>query len=285
MTSNITCANLHLSPSRRQELSPLPSQEVRDLLFSPGDKSVLPMLPYRHRMGISPVKTKSPLPASAPSGSAPLHPVSPPAGISQSNGLPSPVSYNKYRIAQEPAAGTDEELPSELDKPLQVPTAPSPHPPIPVAPQFATQQRASVDVYASSAAGGWKSYMEDRVLVPVSYAQDGPFMHKGWNIYAVCDGHGGAYCSQYLVDHFPRIIASIADRQNLLGLHCPDATPDQVCEILVEAFAAAEQELALNPRMEVEVKSVQGETHDPVTGQVCPLCDASAILCGATSRT
>jgi len=254
----------------KKELSPLPSQKMRELLFAPGDKSVLPIQPYQNRTGISPVKVKSPFPPSASAAT-----LLPPGTI------PSPVPYNKCSAVEEAGEGEGAEAetaaPSEEPSPEVNPTqwhtgaVAGPRAPIPATPQYATQQRPSIDIYASSAAGGWKSYMEDRILVPVSYAQDKPFVHKGWNIYAVCDGHGGVYCSQYLVDQFPHVLARIAERENLLGMHCPDSTPDRLREILMEVFATIEQELAANPRMEVEVKSVHGMTHDPATGQVCAM--------------
>ena len=286
----------------KKELSPLPSQEVRDLLFCPGDKSVLPIQPYGPaRMGVSPVKPPPPpqllhSPNGAVGAAGGVVPGSPAALAGEMDGgasasLPSPVPYLKYRD-DEAEAGAEGE--GELETPREsfvsaVPvsaTSTSQMPPAapPQPPQQVLQHRASVayDVYASSTAGGWKSYMEDRVLIAVStpHAVDAddsagndaltapsPFDSKGWNIYAVCDGHGGTFCAQYLVDHFPRIIASTAEKAHLLNTHSPTASPDDLCAVLVEAFASMEQELMQNPRMEVETKTVQGTTHNLETGQ------------------
>eukprot|EP00605_Chrysophyceae_sp_TOSAG23-4_P001274 GSChrysophyteH1.ASY1.ANO1.1385.1 assembled CDS len=63
-------------------------------------------------------------------------------------------------------------------------------------------------VYAFSEASGWKPYMEDRVLIQCPLAQE-----ISWSLFAVFDGHGGSFCSQYLSENLPRILSTATKAQ------------------------------------------------------------------------
>eukprot|EP00606_Chrysophyceae_sp_TOSAG23-5_P000495 GSChrysophyteH2.ASY1.ANO1.909.1 assembled CDS len=169
------CAPLDLAgrtPLGRQNrqkkgISPQPSAQMQELLFYPGDRSVLPLSPVNERVGKSPIKANS-------------------------------VSFG-----------------------------------------------GNNDLFAFSEASGWKPYMEDRVLIKCPYIRD-----LSWNLFTVLDGHGGSFCSQYLTDHLPRILATVAD-----DVLSPKkvVTPEDLTLILKTGCAAAETELQTHPRMEVEL--------------------------------
>ena len=211
---------------QKKGISPQPPALLQELLFRPGDKSVLPKSPYQIRSGLSPIKG---------------------------------ATNHLYYESSENRAGQKNGIFDQDDREMDV------------------------DMYACSEGSGWKHYMEDRTLVAC------PFLPmRSWNLFAVCDGHAGTYCSQYLVDHMPRIIsnvtASILEQDHSLQYQTP--RPEELELILKEACAIAEHELAHSPRMEIELRATASELYDhtgqPKNAKALDSSGSTMVLCLVT---
>lgn len=110
-------------------------------------------------------------------------------------------------------------------------------------------------VYAFSEAHGWTLNMEDRIAVSC------PVLGRpAWSLFAVFDGHGGSYSSQFLADTFPRILAEYAAEadQKMGTSFLPggtandiDTTPEFLTQMLTEVCLKADALLKAEPRMKM----------------------------------
>ena len=82
-----------------------------------------------------------------------------------------------------------------------------------------------------------------------------------WSFFGVCDGHGGAFCSEYLADHIPTMVVqeatSLARRMSTASLPATiagdaDITPSHLSELLHKVCIDADKQLMAHPRMHVE---------------------------------
>lgn len=144
-----------------------------------------------------------------------------------------------------------------------IPTMVSP-PSAPVAASSSSSSSSSSDnlIYAFSEAQGWSPMMEDRITIacPVKGRQN-------WSFFAVFDGHGGSFVSNYLSYRFPVIISEIAYEfeQQMQSHLLPggvnndlDTTPELLQTILCQACLKADEELKNHPRLLVKKQKSTG---------------------------
>jgi serine/threonine protein phosphatase PrpC len=119
-------------------------------------------------------------------------------------------------------------------------------------------------VYAFSEAQGWSRRMEDR-MIAVSPVPG----RKTWSLFAVFDGHGGSFCSQYLSENFPKILVVAADLVVSLS-SSPDASsfqsiddsPEMLRRTMIAACMQAEDALKNHPRLKVRKVGTKYRCHD-----------------------
>lgn len=182
-----------------------PSSDITNLLFKPGDMSILPRTPFRQRTGKSPHKPRS-----------------------QNNRLTTP--------------------------------------------------RHDVDVtYAYSEAGGWRPTMEDRVITKCPLV-------PGCCVFAVLDGHGGDFCSEYLETEIPKqIVAELCNVSNvtdesLINMHDLIMTPNVLESVLTTACLEADAALAAVPRMRISTSASTGKL------VVYETCGSTGCICMITGE-
>ena len=93
-----------------------------------------------------------------------------------------------------------------------------------------------------------------------------------WSYFAVCDGHGGDFVSQYLSDNLADILSStIVKKEREIGVIDEDAGSDVMINILNDTCKAADLELSKQSRMKVEKKGEVITCKDPSgsTGVMC----------------
>ena len=82
-----------------------------------------------------------------------------------------------------------------------------------------------------------------------------------WSLFGVCDGHGGAFCSEYLANAIPTMLAKEAAMlARYMGSafkpggtsNDADTTPHQLKEMLLKVCVDADTQLSEHPRMFVE---------------------------------
>lgn len=82
-----------------------------------------------------------------------------------------------------------------------------------------------------------------------------------WSLFGVCDGHGGAFCSEYLANAIPTMLAKEAAMlaRYMGSAFKPggtsgdtDTTPHQLKELLLKVCVDADTQLSEHPRMFVE---------------------------------
>lgn len=180
--------------------------EIATLLFSPGDKTILPKTPHSKRVGKSPWK-------------------------------------HSHR--------PDEEL-----------------------------------IYAHSEAQGWSKQMEDRIMIscPVSG-------RIAWSLFAVFDGHGGSFCSQYLSSKFSEIFSAAADE--ILGGNgqALQESLEDIQKVLYVACERAENSLKSQQKLKITKVGERYRCRDNSgsTGVICLVTqqyiivanvgDSRSILC------
>jgi serine/threonine protein phosphatase PrpC len=80
-------------------------------------------------------------------------------------------------------------------------------------------------------------------------------------LFGVCDGHGGAFCSEFLANHIPAMLAKEAAMlaRYMGSSYLPggvandsDTTPHQLRELLLKVCIDADTQLSEHPRMFVE---------------------------------
>ena len=141
-----------------------------------------------------------------------------------------------------------------------------------------TTPRTDIDVtYAYSEAGGWRPTMEDRVITKCPLV-------PGCCVFAVLDGHGGDFCSQYLESEVPKqILAELCNISNLtdellINVNELELTSSALEALLTTACLEADAALARVPRMRINTtgKLVVYETCGS-TGCIC-MITADAVV-------
>lgn len=72
---------------------------------------------------------------------------------------------------------------------------------------------------------------------------------RQWSFFSVLDGHGGAFCSDFLATHLPRLLPS-----HLLDHPCEDL-PAPLADLLVSLCHSADHLLAQQHRLQVHPES------------------------------
>ena len=130
--------------------------------------------------------------------------------------------------------------------------------------------------YAFSEASGWRHYMEDRVLASFPFVNQrvthigGGLFENDVGLFGICDGHGGSFVSQYMVDAMPRVAKTAMDsciENQKEGAPVDILSSSLLREILYQCCHTLEEELRALPRLEVDLKAVKGETINESTGQ------------------
>ncbi len=149
--------------------------------------------------------------------------------------------------------------------------------------------------YAFSEASGWRHYMEDRVLASFPFSDFGAARSgagidgssgNAVGIFGICDGHGGSFVSQYLVDTMPRVakaaMESLREEHESMSpaAFLETLSPSQLESVLSQSCHALEEELRTLPRLTVDLKAIKGVTINDATGQ--PLQPKSADSSGST---
>lgn len=109
--------------------------------------------------------------------------------------------------------------------------------------------------------------MEDKVIALSSVS-----CVPHWSYFAVCDGHGGDFVSQYLSDNLADILSNtIVKKEREIGVIDEDAGSDVMINILNDTCKAADLELSKQSRMKVEKKGEIISCKDPSgsTGVMC----------------
>ena len=112
-----------------------------------------------------------------------------------------------------------------------------------------------------------KAEMEDKVIALSSVS-----CVPHWSYFAVCDGHGGDFVSQYLSDNLADILSNtIVKKEREIGVIDEDAGSDVMINILNDTCKAADLELSKQSRMKVEKKGEIISCKDPSgsTGVMC----------------
>jgi hypothetical protein len=74
-----------------------------------------------------------------------------------------------------------------------------------------------------------------------------------WSLFGVCDGHGGAFCSEYLSTHVPPLVArEAAVMARYMGGSDAEISGPQLEELLRAVCVEADAQLAEHPRMLVD---------------------------------
>lgn len=234
------CAKLASSKKRAKPMS----TEVRAVLFSPGDRSVLPRTP---RAGKSPAPRLLRLTSSMPN----LHVPSPATTSWRQQSTPMATPFED---AGRTGSGVDG---GDL-----------------AAPSVAAADSGSMLVFAVAEAQGWTSGMEDRAFSfspltahplvgssRVAYpplpshlpARDANFASSGapnwltWSVFGVLDGHGGSYSSEALSRVLPEVLVELALQRS----DEVEDKADAISPLLTETFRLADHRLAQDKRMEV----------------------------------
>jgi len=197
----------------RNPSSPRPPDELIELLYSRGDKSVLPITPYTARSGRRRgfrVSSHSPLVSSAF------------------------VGHNSRNTDSNSLSSLDEDCDDFYGS-----------------------------VYAHSDAKGWRETMEDAIIAECPLSAT---CSDKWSCFAVLDGHGGSFASEYVASRLPRILAEKLDDLLLPSLEHNLDTPSSRCSVdpvsitggrletlLIEACTKTNQELSGIPKMTVTV--------------------------------
>lgn len=117
-----------------------------------------------------------------------------------------------------------------------------------------------------------KAEMEDKVI---SLSSVNCIPH--WSFFAVCDGHGGDFVSQYLSDNLADILSNtIAKKEKEIGVIDEDAGSDVMINILNDTCQAADLELSKQSRMKVEKKGEVITCKDP-SGSTSIMCLISKL--------
>ena len=129
--------------------------------------------------------------------------------------------------------------------------------------------------------------MEDRILAAFPFTSVDSAADTTVGIFAVCDGHGGSFVSQYITESMPQVIRKVMAEALLTVTSSGASTPtinslsSQVLEdVLKESCRRLEKQLQDLPRLTVDIKAVKGTTHDERTDQ--PLNPKPADSSGST---
>lgn len=237
------CAKLASSKRRAKPMS----TEVRAVLFSPGDRSVLPRTP---RAGKSPAPRLLRLTSSMPN----LHFPSPASTAWRQQCPPMATPFDEADHVGYSVEGGDLAAPSLA--------------------AADSGGGGGMLVFAVAEAQGWTSGMEDRafsfspltahplVASPrVTYpplpshlpARDANLASSGapnwltWSVFGVLDGHGGSYSSDVLSRVLPEVLVELALQRN----DEVEDRADAISLLLTETFRLADHRLAQDKRMEV----------------------------------
>jgi serine/threonine protein phosphatase PrpC len=124
--------------------------------------------------------------------------------------------------------------------------------------------------------------MEDRVLAvcPFLIANTnngnnsiGSSNNEMMGLFGICDGHGGSFVSQFLVDEMPALVQQELQMASGKG-------PERLHMALMSSCLSAEKKLQEHPRMAVDLKPVKGVVFNPESGQ--PLNPKPADSSGST---
>lgn len=222
------CAKLSAAKARAPPIASL----VQRALFSPGDRSILPRTPRAMTLRA---------PALDPQG-----------------GVPEVCSAEKEEVRVfNPYSMYSPQLQASV--------------------QASARVSEEVLVFASAEAQGWTMGMEDRccalaplgsgsLSVSAGEAREGTeggtqggrvrggSVQRGggwrqWCFFSVLDGHGGAFCSDFLATHLPRLLP-----QHLLENSCEDL-PEPLADLLVGLCHSADHLLAQQHRLQVHPES------------------------------
>lgn len=235
------CAKLASSKKRAKPMS----TEVRAVLFSPGDRSVLPRTP---RAGKSPAPRLLRLTSSMPN----LHVPSPATTAWRQQSTPMATPFEDAGHVGYSVDGGDLAAPSLA----------------------AADSGGGVLVFAVAEAQGWTSGMEDRAFsfspltahpavgssrgaypplpshLPArdaNLAPSGPPNWLTWSVFGVLDGHGGSYSSDVLSRVLPEVLVELALQRS----DEVEDRADAISLLLTETFRLADRRLAQDKRMEV----------------------------------
>jgi serine/threonine protein phosphatase PrpC len=214
--------------------------ELETLLFQRGDASILQSTPYEKRIGKSPWKSSSKKTFFSPSASTA-------SAMIPSDSYYFPASSN---VLTPPAAPFPTTAAASSQSILLSPTS------------------AAKDnlIYAFSEAQGWTPKMEDRMIIlcPIP-------MKPQWSFFAVLDGHGGSFSSNYLASLIPSLLNELVveyeqkQQQQQLQLSSTTTssppnptvvdsleTPEILSSLLIDLCKKADEELSKHPRMKVK---------------------------------
>jgi serine/threonine protein phosphatase PrpC len=216
--------------------------ELDSLLFQRGDASILQSTPYAKRIGKSPWKSSSkkssffsPSTTTVSSMIVPSDSYYFPSSSTvltppAVNSFPAAASASSHSILLSPTSSAKDNL-----------------------------------IYAFSEAQGWTPKMEDRmvVLCPIP-------MKPQWSFFAVLDGHGGSFSSNYLASLIPSLLNDIVveyeqKQQSQISSSSSSSsspnpsvidsleTPEMLTLLLTDLCKKADEELSKHPRMKVKI--------------------------------
>ncbi len=98
-----------------------------------------------------------------------------------------------------------------------------------------------------------------RICTFIIFKREIPFAGRpAWSMFGICDGHGGSFCSSYLSEQLPILVArEVSKRADGSGLNLgtandSDATPESLKGLLHRVCIDADKKLQEHPRMAVE---------------------------------
>ena len=158
-----------------------------------------------------------------------------------------PIGWAKISAKGRPKEEIENELFADGDRSVFSPSpqksrsGKSPWRPLPSI--FVNHSKENV-IYAFSEAHGWTPNMEDRIAVSCPVPG-----RPTWSFFAVFDGHGGAFSSQFLADHFPTLLEKHAKQaeEDLGTAFLPggtandmDTTPELLTKMLTDICLEAD---------------------------------------------
>lgn len=144
-------------------------------------------------------------------------------------------------------------------------------------------------LYAFSEATGWTSSMEDKIIVhcpvlnskspiaklsiPTTYPHVDLNITE-WSIFAVFDGHGGNFSSNFVSSLLPNIIVDVAiETINAISDEVSDADVFAILiAIIKRSFIKADEVLSRQNRMQIKVNKAGNFILDDFSGSTCSLC-------------